>query len=119
MKFTKIFDYTDSESATVPERDFNQNLQCDDSEASPNDDDEQSIVQHDLEVILPESKEIMGDWTCAEIKVDEINSDPLETDSKKPELSPTSSSNSIESMDSFYKPEADQSEHEQNHRDFL
>ena len=112
MKFTKIFDYTDD--VNVPERDINQNLQCDESEASMNDEDEQSIVQHDLEVILPESKEIMGDWTCAEIKVDEINSDPLENDDKRADLSPSSSSASIESMDSFYKPEADQSEHEQN-----
>lgn len=114
MKFTKIFDFTDGDSSTAPERVFSHNLQCDDSESSLNDENEQSMVQHDLEVILPESKEIMGDWTCAEFKVDEINSDPLETENKRPDLSPTSSSSSIESMDSFYKPEADQSEHEQN-----
>lgn len=112
MKFTKIFDFTDNDSTTGPERDCN--LQRDESEGSLNEDDEQSIVQHDLEVILPESKEIMGDWTCAEIKVDEINSDPLENENKRHDLSPTGSSASIESMDSFYKPEADQSEHEQN-----
>lgn len=50
-----------------------------------------------------------GDWLCAEIKVDEIISDDVDK-----ELTSTQSSSSIESMDSFYKPEADQSEHEQN-----
>lgn len=94
--------------------DANQAYQNDDSEMTMmTDEDEQNIIQHDLEVLLPESKEIMGDWTCAEIKVDEINSDETENVTKRHDMSPTSSSSSMESMDSFYKPEADQSEHEQ------
>jgi hypothetical protein len=54
---------------------------------------------------------MMSDWTCAEIKVDEISSNDLEDE--KNQISPSGSTSSIESMDSFYKPEADQSEHEQ------
>lgn len=75
-------------------------------------DEHEQNFQHDIEVLLPESIEIMGDWTCAEIKVNEINSD--ERDGRRDSLSPAGSSSSIESMDSFYKPEADQSEHDQN-----
>jgi hypothetical protein len=113
MKFTKIFDMTDSESITSQtEHDANQKLEYDDSEMLMGEEDERNIFQHDLEVLLPESKEIMSDWTCAEIKVDEINSDET-GENKRLEISPTGSSSSIESMDSFYKPEADQKEHDQ------
>lgn len=103
MKFTNIFDMT-GESST------SQNHEADDTETMLNDDDQQDIIQHDIEVLLPESKDIMSDWTCAEIKIDEINSDPMENDDMRQDLSPTGSSSSIESMDSFYKPEADQSD---------
>lgn len=103
MKFTNIFDMT-GESST------SQNHEADDTETMLNDDDQQDNIQHDIEVLLPESKEIMSDWTCAEIKIDEINSDPMEDDDMRQDLSPTGSSSSIESMDSFYKPEADQSD---------
>lgn len=103
MKFTNIFDMT-GESST------SQNHEADDTETMLNDDDQQDNIQHDIEVLLPESKEIMSDWTCAEIKIDEINSDPMENDDMRQDLSPTGSSSSIESMDSFYKPEADQSD---------
>lgn len=105
MKFTKIFDMN-AESSTEPN-------EARSSEAPLNDDDEQDIIQHDIEVLLPESKEMMSDWTCAEIKIDEINSDSLENDEKREEMSPNGSSSSMESMDSFYKPEADQNEHDQ------
>lgn len=105
MKFTNIFDMN-AESST------DQN-EASSSEATLNDDDEQDNVQHDIEVLLPESKEMMCDWTCAKIKIDEINSDSLESDEKIEEMSANGSSSSIESMDSFYKPEADQNEHEQ------
>lgn len=109
MKFTNIFDMT-GESST------SQNHEADNTETMLNDDDQQDIIQHDIEVLLPESKDIMSDWTCAEIKIDEINSDPMENDDMRQDLSPTGSSSSIESMDSFYKPEADQmlSEHVTN-----
>lgn len=103
MKFTNIFDMT-GESST------SQNHEADDTETVLNDDDQQDNIQYDIEVLLPESKEIMSDWTCAEIKIDEINSDPMENDDMRQDLSPTGSSSSIESMDSFYKPEADQSD---------
>lgn len=103
MKFTNIFDMT-GESST------SQNHEADDTETMLNDDDQQDIIQHDIEVLLPESRDIMSDWTCAEIKIDEINSDPMENDDMRQDLSPTGSSSSIESMDSFYKPEADQSD---------
>lgn len=112
MKFTKILDMTDSESVmSQTEHDANQKLEYDDSEMMMDEEMERNLFQHDLEVLLPESKEIMSDWTCSEIRVDEINSDEL--DSKRQEMSPTGSSSSIESMDSFYKPEADQKEHDQ------
>lgn len=116
MKFTKIFDVTDSETSMVQsqtERETNQMVQYEESNMTTNEEDEQNQLQHDLDVLLPESREIMGDWTCAEIKVDEINSGALEEEDKRQDLSPTGSTSSIESMDSFYKPEADQSEHEQ------
>jgi hypothetical protein len=112
MKFTKIFDVTDSDSPMVQsqtEYEANKNAN---SENVMNEDDQQDLIQHDLEVLLPESKEMMADWTCAEIKVDEINSDDRERDEQRQDLSPTGSSSSIESMDSFYKPEADQKDHE-------
>lgn len=117
MKFTKIFDVTERDSdAPQSQSDGDANQAFDNPDMILHDDDEQDIIQHDLEVLLPESMEIMGDhdWTCAEIKVDEINSDALEHEDQRLDLSPTGSTSSIESMDSFYKPEADQSEHEQN-----
>lgn len=99
MKFTKIFDLSDE--SPMPQN------QQEDYDTPMHDDDQQDIIQHDLEVLHPESKEMMGDWTCAEIKVDEINSN----EDDRPDMSPTDSTSS---MDSFYKPEADQSEHEQS-----
>lgn len=112
MKFTKIFDMNDESSMAQNQTENNANQQPEDNEMSV--DDQEQNFQHDIEVLLPESMEIMGDWTCAEIKVDEINSYEMENNEKRENLSPTGSSCSIESMDSFYKPEADQSEHEQN-----
>lgn len=113
MKFTKIFDMT-GEDSNQNQMENNSNIQHEESELSQ--DEQEQNFQHDIEVLLPESMEIMGDWTCSEIKVDEINSNDLENsnDEKRENLSPTGSSCSIESMDSFYKPEADQSEHDQN-----
>jgi hypothetical protein len=112
MKFTKIFDVTDTDSVTSPtEIEANKQLQYDDEMLE--DDDESVNIQHDLEVLLPESKEMMSDWTCAEIKVDEIKSDEVENDERRNDLSPTGSNSSNESLDSFYKPEADQSDHDQ------
>lgn len=117
MKFTKIVDVTDvvsSNNSPMPQfhsdTDGNQMFSYEDVDPTHNEDDEQDLIQHDIEVLLPESKEIMADWTCAEIKVDEITSDELDHDHKRAEMSPTGSTSSIESMDSFYKPEADQSE---------
>lgn len=107
MKFNKIFDVTDSDSQATSTHDVYHNSEM------MTDEEEQDLIQHDVEVLLPESKEMMGDWTCSEIKVDEINSDALDDDDMRLDLSPAGSSSSIESMDSFYKPEADQSEHEQ------
>lgn len=107
MKFTQIFDITDNESIiSQMEHDNDQKLEFDE-EMMLDAEEERNIFQNNLEVLLPESKEIMGDWTCAEIKVDEINSNENRND-----MSPTGSTSSIESMDSFYKPEADQKEHE-------
>lgn len=114
MKFTKIFDVTDNESLlnqSQTEDDVDQMHQYEDSEMLHSDDEQH--MEHDLDVLLPESRDIMADWTCAEIKIDEINSDALEANTMRKDLSPTGSSSSIESMDSFYKPEADQNEHEQ------
>lgn len=112
MKFTKIFDMTDTESiSSQAEHDTNHKLEYDDSDMVMGEDGERNMFQHDLDVLLPESKEIMSDWTCAEIKVNEINSDETE-ENERQEMSPTVSSSSIESMDSFYKPEADQKEHD-------
>lgn len=113
MKFSKILDMTDTESITSQtEHDANQKLEFDDSEMLMDEETEKDIFQHDVEVLLPESKEMMGDWTCSGIRVDEINSDELDDESRL-ETSPSGSSTSIESMDSFYKPEADQKEHDQ------
>lgn len=124
MKFTKIVDVTDvvdSDASSLAqnqaERETNQQqFQDEDDDGLMNDDDdddEQNIIQHDIGVLMPESKEIMSDWTCSEIKVDEITSDALDNEEKRhQDLSPAGSTSSIESMD-FYKPEADQSEHEQ------
>jgi len=130
MKFAKIIDVTDSDSTMVQsqsERDFNLQLQFDDSEIlsmrhhhnNDSDDDmndedidfetEQKQIQHDLALLHPETRQFMGDWKCAEIKVDEITSDALADDDRS-EMSPAGSTSS---MDSFYKPEADQtSEHD-------
>jgi hypothetical protein len=116
MKFTKIFDVTDDESPPTQshaETEATHTAHVDDSEKLVHSDEDQQPIQHDLEVILPESKEIMAEWTCAEIKVDEISSGELKNDLARQDLSPTDSSSSIESMDSFYKPEADQKEREQ------
>lgn len=115
MKFTKIVDMNaDSVGSSVvqseTERDANEMLQYDDM---MHDEDEQDNIQYDLEMLLPESREILNEWTCAEIKVDEISSDPSANVERRQDISPTGSTSSIESMDSFYKPEADQSEHEQ------
>lgn len=114
MKFTKILDMTDTESIiSQTEHDANQKLEYDDSEMMMDEEMERNMFQHDLEALLPESKEIMSDWTCSEIRVDEINTDELDSDTRRQEMSPTGSNSSIESMDSFYKPEADQKEHDQ------
>lgn len=114
MTFTKILDMTDTESiARQTEHDTNQKLEFDDSEMLMGEEDERTIFQHDLEVLVPESVKIMSDWKCSGIIVNEINSDEKDEETMRQEMSPTGSSSSIESMDSFYKPEADQSEHEQ------
>lgn len=113
MKFTKIFDVTDSESTMIQNKLEQEANQYEESETLMGEEEEQELIQHDLGVLHPESREIMSEWTCAEIKVDEISSDACENDESRQELSPTGSSSSIESMDSFYKPEADQKEHEQ------
>lgn len=112
MKFTKIVDITDqgdNESSMTQSHsgnDVHPYMNYDDEDQMLDDEDGQDIIQHDIEVLLPESRELLSDWTCETIKVDEITSDALE---ENQELSPTGSSSSIESMD-FYKPEADQSE---------
>jgi hypothetical protein len=113
MNFRKILDMTDTESIiSQTERDANQKLEYDDDDMMMDEDDEKNIFQHDLEVILPESKEIMSDWTFSVIRVNEINSNEMDEEMRQ-EMSQTGSSSSIESMDSFYKPEADQKDHEQ------
>lgn len=109
MKFTNIFDVTDDESQA--DNDNSHMIHYDSESAFQGDMDQQSV--HDLEAIISESVEIMPDWRCAAIKVDEINSNEVLTESQREDLSPTGSSTSIESMDSFYKPEADQKEHDQ------
>lgn len=95
---------TDSDAASIAlsETETNQMLQYDELF---NHDDNESLIQQDVALLLPETKEIMSDWTCAEIKIDEINSENVITSDDR--------TSSVESMDSFYKPEADQSEHEQ------
>lgn len=104
MKFNKIFDMTDSDAASMAhsETENNQMLQYD--EIFHHDDSDNHIHNQ----LIPESREMMSDWTCAEIKIDEIKSENLDT-----MISSGDRSSSVESMDSFYKPEADQSEHEQ------
>jgi hypothetical protein len=67
-------------------------------------DDEHDALEHDLAIIHPESSEILDDWKCTDIKVDEIVSDP-NADAPRYDLSATDSDSS---MDSFFKPEADQ-----------
>ena len=102
---------TDTESIiSQMEHDANENLDFDE-DMMLDAEEERNIFQNTLEVLLPESKEIMGEWTCSEIKVDEINSNDLNGENRV-DMSPTGSTSSIESMDSFYKPEADQKEHE-------
>lgn len=93
------------------DNDVNQMLQYDDSDFNlQHDENNEPQIQHDLNLLLPESKEIMTDWTCAEIKIDEINSENLDN---IPNCQLDRSS-SVESLESFYnKPEADQSEAEQ------
>lgn len=125
MKFNKILDVTESESPlvqTTSEREANQMLQYDESdlvhheddnnssEYDYNDDDEedgvfdsQEQLEYDLAMIHPESAELLDDWKFAEIKVDEIVSDPNAL--RHHNLSSVDSDSSI---DSFFKPEADQ-----------
>lgn len=113
MRFNKIVDVTESDSSLVQtygERETNDMLQYDDSDLHDNDygldDDNDALLEHDLAIIHPESAQIMDDWKCAEIKVDEISSDPrAEEDEPHYDLSPEDSDSS---MDSFFKPEADQ-----------
>lgn len=124
MKFAKIFDMTDDEDEDHEEPDDNEandNLQYDDA-LMMEDPSEQGVIKHDLEALIPESKDIMSDWKCSMIRVAGINSDEQEKEEEegeekdeatKMEASAIGSSSSMESMDSFYKPEADQSEHEQ------
>lgn len=116
MRFNRILDVTESDSPFVQahsERDINEMLQYDESDMHQNEDDypdEDSLghLELDMAIIHPESAELLDDWKCAEIKVDEIVSDPLENEERRLDLSPADSNVSIESMDSFFKPEADQ-----------
>lgn len=120
MKFNRILDVTECDSPlvqTYSERDTNQMLQYDESDLNmmlDNDDDYgdqnqmMDSLDYDLAIIHPESVELLDDWKCAEIKVDEIVSDPLENEQRRLDLSPVDSNASMESMDSFFKPEADQ-----------
>lgn len=123
MKFNKILDVTESESPlvqTTSEREANQMLQYDESDLAHHEDDSnsedeyndeegeldfQEQLEYDLAMIHPESAEILDDWKCAEIKVDEIVSDPNAVELRHHNLSPADSDSSI---DSFFKPEADQ-----------
>lgn len=117
MKFNKIFDMNDNNDAenimTLNEmdNDFNQMLHYDDSEFNlQHDESNEPRIQHDLNLLLPESKGIRPEWQCAEIKVDEINS----VNADDAMMSQHDRSSSVESLESFYnKPEADQSEAEQ------
>lgn len=110
MKFNKILDITESELPlvqTYSEREANEMLQYDESDlASHNENDygDDDVLEHDLAIIHPETAEMLDDWKCAEIKVDEIVSDP-NADEPRYDLSATDSDSS---MDSFFKPEADQ-----------
>lgn len=118
MRFNKIVDVTECDATLVQtnsERLANQMLQYDESDINmmmDNDDDYSDQVmdnlEHDLAIIHPESAELLDDWKCAEIKVDEIVSDPMENEERRFDLSPADSNTSMESMDSFFKPEADQ-----------
>jgi hypothetical protein len=124
MKFNKILDVTESDSPFVQtgcERENNQMLQYDDSDLTLHDDydndgyeeeiedddrseqDFQEHLERDLAIIHPESAGMMDDWKCAEIKVDEIVSD--QSEQRQYDLSHGDSDSSI---DSFFKPEADQ-----------
>jgi hypothetical protein len=117
MRFNKIVDVTECDATLVQtnsERIANQMLQYDESDINMmldnNDDycdDDQVMdnLEHDLAIIHPESAELLDDWKCAEIKVDEIVSDPMENEERRFDLSPADSNTS---MDSFFKPEADQ-----------
>lgn len=127
MKFNKILDVTESDEPIVQmmsEREANQMLQYDETDLIPHHnehdedeynsdedyqydehDDYQEHLEHDLAIIHPESAEILDDWKCAEIKVDEIVSDPNEEELRHHDLSPADSDSSI---DTFFKPEADQ-----------
>lgn len=112
MKFNKILDVTESDLPLVQthhERQTNDMLEFDESDFASNDndygnddddDDDGGALEHDLAIIHPETAEILDDWKCAEIKVDEILSAEPRYD-----LSPADSDSS---MDSFFKPEADQ-----------
>lgn len=126
MKFNRILDVTECDSPIVQthsEREANQMLQYDESDINmmlDNDDDycDENIMmdnlEHDLAIIHPETVELLDDWKCAEIKVDEIVSDPMENEERRLDLSPVESNASMESMDSFFKPEADQNGNNSN-----
>lgn len=120
MKFNKIFDMNDIDTeCTTPtnemDNDVNQMLQYDDSEFNlhhHHHDDEcnDPQMQHNLNLLLPESKGISSEWKFADLKIDEINSANMDSDM----LTQNDRSSSVESLESFYnKPEADQSEAEQ------
>ncbi|CAH1720001.1 unnamed protein product [Chironomus riparius] len=118
MRFNKIVDVTECDEMFVQthsERIANQMLQYDELDINmmlDNDDDYSDQVidnlEHELAIIHPESVELLDDWKCAEIKVDEIVSDAMENEEKRLDLSSADSNASMESMDSFFKPEADQ-----------
>lgn len=112
MKFTKILDVTESDLPLVQthcERQTNDMLEYDESDFASNDndygDDDDGVLEHDMAIIHPETKDILDDWKCAEIKVDEILSDP---NIDEPRYHDLSAADSDSSMDSFFKPEADQ-----------
>jgi hypothetical protein len=137
MKFNRILDVTESDAPMLQmqsERETNELLQYDETDLHhyhthshhhhqhchgnneddyPDHDSSMDQLEHDLAILHPETADMFEDWKCAEIKVDEIVSDPLVEDERRHDLSPVDSNVSIESMDSFFKPEADQNGSEQ------
>ena len=113
MKFNKIVDVTESENSLVQthsEREANSMLQYDETDLinenrSEYEVNDEEALEHDLAIIYPETVELMDDWKCAELKVDEIVSDPNVVEEFRYELSLVGSDSSL---DSFFKPEADQ-----------